>query len=116
MILSLRNVSVGGIFVLILLNLFVAPFAYICGILNFPNTFVIFVLSYVYLLCLFQQVKFHAFEADVSLSGIPLCAGQQTNFVSSTIWQMLIKLSGFSYCVFVVACSTLPYSSFYCCL
>ena len=62
MILSLMFVSVREIFVLILMNL---PFVYICGILNFPTSFAIFVMSDVYLLCLSRQVRCQAFEADV---------------------------------------------------
>ena len=77
MILSLICVSVGNIFVLILLNLFSAPLIYIYGILNFPMFFAIFVMSDVYLLCLFQQVKFQAFEADILSSLLTtFCARQ----------------------------------------
>ena len=65
MLLYMMCVSVGEIFVLILLNLFAALFVYTCGILNFPISFAIFVMSGVHLLCLFLQVKCQAVGADV---------------------------------------------------
>ena len=81
MIISLMCVSVGEIFVLILLNLFEPPFVYICGISNFPISYAIFVMSEVCLLCLFWKVKFQAFEANV---------------LASLIQPTLVRLSGAS--------------------
>ena len=81
MIISLMCVSVGEIFVLILLNLFEPPFVYICGISNFPISCAIFVMSEVCLLCLFWKVKFQAFEANV---------------LASLIQPTLVRLSGAS--------------------
>ena len=69
----LDNSLLGEIFVLIQLNLFVAPFDHTGGILNFPISVAIFVMSGVYFLCLFWQVKFQAFEADVFPSLIDAC-------------------------------------------
>ena len=64
MITSLMYVSV---FVLILLNLFAAQFIYIAGILDFPISFAISVMSDVYLIYLFQQMKFQSFKKMLCL-------------------------------------------------